>query len=289
MFNKITIGSDIEVFLQDSHGPVSAVGIIEGDKESPIEFLPGFGLQRDNVMAEFNIPPVNLGDVDSFVTHIKTCLEHIQEVIPSYMSLLIKPSVEMEEEDLQTEEACQFGCSPFVDIWKQKSKIVEQESIYAEDVANFRFCGGHIHIGWQGSSLGYNPLTETWTDEEEMQKKMFLASLCDIFLYIPSFFEDTDDIRRQYYGKPGKVRFKEYGIEYRSLSNYFCQNESFMQKIMERLSAMIEYANMVHPSDYVAAFEHHRQIMEKFMMAEDKKAAATECSLACTFNVNIPA
>lgn len=289
MFNNITIGSDIEIFLQDDHGPVSAVGIIEGDKETPIEFLPGFGLQRDNVMAEFNIPPVSLGDEESFASHIKTCLEHIQKVIPSYMSLLIKPSVEMREEDLQCEEACQFGCSPFIDIWKQRSKTIQEESIYAEDVGNFRFCGGHIHIGWQGASSGYNKISGGWTDQEEIEKKLFLASLCDIFLYIPSYFEDKDDVRRQYYGKPGKVRFKDYGIEYRSLSNYFAGDEKLMRKIMERLSQMVEYANTVHPSDYVAAFEHHRSIMEKFMEAEDKIKVASECALACTFNVSIPA
>lgn len=286
-FKDVTVGSDVEVFLSLNGQPFSAVGLIDGDKANPVEFLPGFGLQRDNVMAEYNIPAFPIQDGHLWTDYHKTALAHIKTVIPSQLELAIVPSFEFPEEQLQNPDACEFGCSPFVDIWKQKPGIVLPETIVCEDVGNLRFCGGHIHFGWQGSCLGWNKNSELVTDEEEVLKKLFWASLCDIFLWIPSYFEDHDDVRRQYYGKPGKVRYKEYGVEYRSLSNYFVASEELMNKVMQRVQAMHEYANSVHPSDWAAHFEQNRQMINSFIEAENKEEAAQNCNLACRFNLQI--
>lgn len=285
-FKKVTIGSDVEVFLSTERGePVSAVGLIDGGKEDPVVFLPGYGLQRDNVMAEFNIPPIPLGDKIGFAEAFKTCLEHLSKVIPSALRIHIVPSVEMDDNQLQCEEACTFGCSPFFDIYKQPAKgPVQDESIYAEDVGNFRFAGGHIHIGWEGAGVCHHKDSGMIVDQREYEKKLFLASLCDVFLLLPSYAEDMDDRRRQYYGKPGKVRFKPYGIEYRSLSNYFVRDETIMMKIMDRLSAMLEFANNVDPGDYLTAVAQHRKMVFDFVANPDKRERilAAEC---CKFEL----
>lgn len=286
-FNGVTVGSDVEVFLTANGLPISAVGLIDGGKEDPVEFLPRFGLQRDNVMAEYNIPAFPIEDGHLWSEYHKIALEHIKTIVPPFLQVTVRPSLEFPEEALQDPESCEFGCSPFMDIWKQNPGMVTQETIVAGDVGNLRFCGGHIHFGWQGASIGWDKPSEKVTDEEEIMKKLFWASLCDIFLWIPSHFEDTDDIRRQYYGKPGKVRYKEYGVEYRSLSNYFVASEELLNKVMQRIQAMYDYANTVHPSDWAAHFEENRKMVEMFVAAKDKKLAAEQCNLACKFNLQI--
>lgn len=251
-FQNITIGSDVEVFLQLEGKPVSAVGIIPGEKDTPVQFQPGHGLLRDNVMAEFFTPICFLKDPQTFLEALNNCLEHLQTVIPTGFSLGITPSMEFPEEELANEEACTFGCSPFIDIYKnftRKSKV-DDESIYANDVGNFRFAGGHIHFGWEGANRGIDP-DGIIEDKAEVLKKMFFAAACDKFLYKPSLQEDTDDIRRQYYGKPGKVRFKPYGLEYRSLSNYWVRSQGQMETILERITQMIEWVNSIDPGDYL--------------------------------------
>ena len=65
MINQVTIGADPELFLvngaKTNKPVVSAIGIIPGEKGNPWvgEDMPkGFGLEIDNILAEFNIPPV---------------------------------------------------------------------------------------------------------------------------------------------------------------------------------------------------------------------------------------
>ena len=76
--NKVTIGSDPELFLFDTNARQyrSAVGKIGGTKSRPIPLgdRPGFFVQEDNVAVEFNTAPVTeLKDfVDGLTYSIKT-------------------------------------------------------------------------------------------------------------------------------------------------------------------------------------------------------------------------
>ena len=63
LVRNITIGADPELFIIDSKTGkvVSSIGLIPGVKGEPYvgEDMPnGFGLETDNILAEFNIPPV---------------------------------------------------------------------------------------------------------------------------------------------------------------------------------------------------------------------------------------
>lgn len=289
MFKDVTIGADIEVFLVTEDGqPVSAVGLIDGSKESPIEFEPGYGSQRDNVMAEFNIPPIQLGDSQGFADSIKRCLEHIDNITPAPIQVLAAASIEFPEDQLQTPEACEFGCSPFISLYQQTSpKLVQEETILVDDVGNFRFAGGHIHMGWAGGTECHDDISGKVHDVEEYWRKMFISSLCDVHLLLPSFLEDSNEIRRQYYGAPGKMRFKPYGVEYRSLSNYFVENEKLMQNIMDRLVTIFDYANTVSPDDYPTAIEQHKAIVAEIAAAapESRLAMIEKHQVACRFAV----
>src|SRR5690606_27611941 len=73
-----------------------------------------------------------------------------------------------------------------------------------------RTAGGHIHVGYD------NP-------DNAMSADIVLAM--DVMLGVPSVLIDGDTRRRQMYGKAGCFRFKEYGLEYRTLSNFWIMSE----------------------------------------------------------------
>ena len=50
----------------------------------------------------------------------------------------------------------------------------------------------------------------------------------DISLFLPSLLFDDDTERRKLYGFPGSFRPKQYGVEYRPLSNKWLRNEVLM-------------------------------------------------------------
>jgi len=77
-----------------------------------------------------------------------------------------------------------------------------------------RSAGGHISIGWD------NPTQEQQLD---MVKAM------DATVGLESVLLDFDTERKKLYGKAGCFRFREYGIEYRSLSNFWIKSDESLQ------------------------------------------------------------
>jgi len=55
--------------------------------------------------------------------------------------------------------------------------------------------------------------------------KIQLGQLMDLFVGFRLAEVDKDTRRRELYGKAGAIRFKPYGIEYRTPSNYWIMSE----------------------------------------------------------------
>jgi hypothetical protein len=51
----------------------------------------------------------------------------------------------------------------------------------------------------------------------------------DFYLGLPSLAYDSDQERREMYGKAGCCRYKPYGTEYRTLSNAWLKSEALMR------------------------------------------------------------
>ena len=54
-----------------------------------------------------------------------------------------------------------------------------------------------------------------------MREKRSIIQRCDLFLGVPSVLMDEGELRKQLYGKAGAFRPKPYGVEYRTLSNFW--------------------------------------------------------------------
>jgi len=200
------LGSDPEVFLQDHAGnPVSAIGYINADKWNPLQIpdMPdGYTLQEDNVSLEYGIPPA--ASADEFVQHIqavmKKSLEYVDGLSFSKLSCIVFP-----EEQMQHPAAYIFGCEPDFDAW---TKDVNKKPNPPHPL--MRSAGGHIHV-------------ETKRDPLEVIRNM------DLFLGVPSVLMDDGVLRKQLYGKAGAFRAKSYGVEYRTLSNFWIFDEKLIR------------------------------------------------------------
>lgn len=112
--NIYTIGSDPELFIFNNKTKkvVSAIDKIPGCKEEPYtENLPdGFGLQTDNILAEFNIPPVT--SEDKFIHNIefmKNYIDNIVKNIDSNYGIKCAASFKVPAKELKHPQARQFG------------------------------------------------------------------------------------------------------------------------------------------------------------------------------------
>lgn len=209
--NKITLGCDPEMFLQTAMGELrSSIGLIGGTKVAP-QALPlgdGYAVQEDNVAVEFNIPPA--ANVQEFINSINSTVRFLGDVVQQNYGFEIATmsAASFPLDQLQTPESQVFGCDPDFNAWTGKRNPKPK----AADAA-LRSCGGHIHIGFDKAKLD----------------AMRIIQMCDLHLGVPSILMDEGDLRKQLYGKAGAYRDKSFGVEYRTLSNFWI----FKDKLIE--------------------------------------------------------
>lgn len=204
----LLIGADPELFIRHKHygSYKSAVGLIGGSKWKPKPIdNEGHAILEDNVALEFNIKPAE--SLQAFRSSIHKVLDHFRSILPEYQ-LDTASAVSFPEAELQTREAQLFGCEPDFDAWN----LCENQKPHAED-SNLRSCGGHIHVG----------------SEIAQEEPIQVIRAMDLFLGVPSIKLDNGTLRRQLYGKAGCFRPKEYGVEYRTLSNFWIFEDRFIE------------------------------------------------------------
>jgi len=201
---NLTLGADPELFLVDAQNAfVSAVGLIGGTKQQPLP-LPigeGFAVQEDNVAVEYNIPPS--ASREEFNNNINSAMQCLTERIAGLgLRFSDVSAVAFPEMQLNDPRALEFGCDPDFNAWKDGAQNPRPK---ATDW-RLRSCGGHVHIGYSFDS--------------QAAVCSFIRHL-DLYLSVPAVLMDEGNLRKQLYGKPGAFRYKPYGCEYRSLSNFW--------------------------------------------------------------------
>jgi hypothetical protein len=225
--SNFTIGADPEFMLKNYQGQlISAIGKIGGDKWNPKPISEvGHAILEDNVSVEFNIPPSD--NADAFVAHLSFVMQHLRGVADSHGLLFAEgvASASFPETELQTPEALVFGCEPDFNAWTEQVNPKPKS-----DDPNLRSCGGHVHIG---TSL--DPI------------KVIRA--CDLFLGVPSVWMDSDSKRRELYGKAGAFRPKPYGVEYRTLSNFWIWSEKHMRWVYDQTNKALDFVEQGNEID----------------------------------------
>ena len=196
------LGQDIEVLLQNEEGKfISAIGYINADKWHPMQIpdmAPGFTLQEDNVALEYGMPPA--ASMAEWDASIKAVMDKSKEYLPGLSFSKVSCTV-FPKDQLRHPAALRFGCEPDFNAWTGKTNPPP-----APSNPFMRSAGGHIHI-------------ETTEDPEAVIRAM------DLFLGVPSVLMDDGELRKELYGKAGAHRKKSYGVEYRTLSNFWAHEQ----------------------------------------------------------------
>lgn len=223
---QIKIGADPELFLAKSGTPVSAFGIVPGTKDAPHPVGNG-AIQVDGMALEFNIDPVD-EDAKTFSARIASVMDELRAAVPADLEFLPVPSVKFPEAVMKAmpPEALMLGCDP--DYNAYTGELNPQP----EAPERMRAAGGHVHVGWtEGADT---------TELAHFSSCVRLAKELDFALGLPSLFLDTDKNRRQLYGKAGAFRPKPYGMEYRSLSNFWIKEPWLREWVYDATQASVK-------------------------------------------------
>lgn len=223
MLGKYSIGSDPELFLfnEKTQKVVSAIDKIPGSKEEPyVEGLPkGFGLQTDNILAEFNIPACfKESDFIKNINFMKGVITDMAKAINPNFSILCQASAKVPPKELKHPQAKEAGCDPDFCVYTEGPN--EPGNLRR---TNLRSAGCHLHVGYKNNNI---------------DTSLNMLKYVDVYVGIPSILYDTDVERRNLYGKAGCFRLQPYGFEYRSLSSFWIGTEDRLRFIWRQL----EYA-----------------------------------------------
>ncbi len=224
-YKLVMVGTDTEVFLRDAStkDQVPVIGLIGGTKYNPKpvpELGRGFFVQEDNVMLEYNVPPAKTKDV--FVSNVMAMNNYLTTFLAGKnLEVDICSSMQFTKNQLSHPQAQNIGCEPDWDVWSRLVNISPKEHPLMNKI---RTSGGHLHVSF---AVDGKPCTNS--DLDDVFLKEPLVKALDLTLGIPALTHDLDFRRRQLYGKPGAFRNKDYGIEYRTLSNFWTKSPDMIE------------------------------------------------------------
>lgn len=208
---NILIGADPETFCKAPDGQlVSAYGMIPGDKKNPFRVEQG-AVQVDGMALEFNIDPAS--SETEFVTSIESVMAQLADMLPEGHTLEPTPVAHFGKAYIESQpmEAKELGCDPDYNAYTMEENPTPNED------APFRTGAGHVHIGWTDKADMDSPL--------HASQCSMVAKQLDLYLGVASVLFDSDNLRRDLYGKAGAYRPKTYGAEYRVLSNAWLKSK----------------------------------------------------------------
>lgn len=226
-----TFGADPELFVKDDKGRFqSASSFLPGTKEEPYA-VDGGAVQVDGVAAEFNINPAS--SFTEFNDNINRVQAELQKFLPPGWKYVIASSAVFDEDvwDTIDDAAKELGCSPDTNAWTGEYNPIP---VY-EANPRMRCAGGHVHVGFPGVE------GEDGTDLQHIMNCRDLVKQLDWYLGAWSLTKDKDTIRRELYGKAGACRYKSYGVEYRTLSNFWLKDEATRVEMWNRLQTAIKF------------------------------------------------
>lgn len=173
-------------------------------------------------MLEFNIPPCQ--DIYEFDDAIQRGLEGSMNLVRTrhpHIDVDFAPARAFSDQQLNSEQAMMFGCAPDFDAYTggTPSLPVSPDSLVRAEGGAWRFAGGHVHIGGMEAS--------------EVPEHV-IAQFCDVYIGLPSVGLDKQGPRRQLYGQAGRFRPTPWGIEYRTLSNFWVFDSNLRQEVGQR-------------------------------------------------------
>lgn len=262
---NISLGCDPEFFFADRRGDViGSEKILEGHTRAS-------GIIIDGVQAEMN--PGASSCRETLAGNISACFGRIHQILKSRgdnVTLKMDTLVDISERELNSlsDASRRFGCAPSTNIYSQgenkTSEIKANPATYLK-----RSAGGHIHLGnylsgyldekTYGGNSEYARQHDQAKRLEKAMKQMpeIMVPILDIVVANTCVLLDRqagNKERRENYGRVGEFRIKDYGIEYRTLSNFWLLSYPLMSLVtgLCRLAVHLVSESNEH-NDYVKA------------------------------------
>lgn len=257
---NVTLGCDPEFFFTGSKGETTgAEKVLPKDgitytRGTDARHLDGMHtaigdtsrIVIDGVQAELNPRPnpcrANLGN------EIGACFRSLKKTLEDKgMKVSFAPVVKVSRKEMNSlsDQSKIFGCAPSTNVYakESESKILVDPKKYLK-----RSAGGHVHLG---AERGCDAIVKALKNVEVLVPMLdaIVGNTCVLIDRDPNNAE-----RRKNYGRAGEHRVKEYGMEYRTLSNFWLQSYQLMSLVMglSRLAVHI-VAYSTKENDYVAA------------------------------------
>jgi hypothetical protein len=263
-----TFGSDPEFMLVDRQGEIrSAIGIIAGTRDNPIE-IDGMSFCYDNVLAECRIKPAkNRNEALRFTKKALKLCDSIAR--PHGVRLLAQAAADYSQEQLAPKDAKIAACE---NEWCAYAMTEIKPISTANKIrkGTLRTTGGHIHIG-------------TDLAKDQIQSVM-LVRMLDLFLGIPSLFIDHDPTsprRKKLYGRAGRYRRPDHGIEYRSLSNFWLSSPSLVELVHSICKFTVKFVENEEYEEFWA-IDRNKLASEKFI---NSSGDPTRCHVCHGYDV----
>lgn len=213
---SVFIGCDPEFFLLKKNVLTTAFDVgIPGSKKEPFSIDGGVFIHPDNVTLEVGMPPMEyslknkIGDyIPYFKSKMDVVTAHLAQKYNNEVSLYYSSAeVQFKESSLKPEQNRVFGCDPDLNAYKGGEP---NPPVDPARVGSYRFCGGHIHIGY---------------DKAAASIPEYALAILGECMASPLFYNGSGVgvVRRYYYGTPGAFRKKPYGFEYRTPSNWWAR------------------------------------------------------------------
>ena len=235
---KWSIGSDPELFLENPDGTfINAFegisqGLLWGTKATP-EMTAYGAIQVDGMAVEFNTHPTDNPSkfYDMINAGISDACIRFGKAVPSFESTKhFDPSWLLRQHPC----AIELGCDPDYNAWQRGEPNPRPDMINP-----CRTAGGHIHIGWKDPHI---PVIDVGAHVDQCCD---IVKHLDYVLGVWSVPLDTNGKeRRKMYGTAGAFRPKDYGVEYRVLSNFWIFHRQAAESVVKRsLAGMNAYAD----------------------------------------------
>ena len=234
-----TIGADPELFVErdgqiiGSEKAIPKKGLTRGMYNEPEVVLDGVQLE---------LHPTAMGNTyiasttSSLAVTFKLLKGHLDKT--PEIKACFKPIVDVSKEELDSlsDDSRVLGCQPSKNYYGLKMPIVDPMK-YRK-----RSAGGHIHFGL--STPIYN---QNGTDYRTR-----LVPICDLLLGTLGCVLDLDPAqieRRKLYGMAGEYRLPVYGLEYRTLSNFWLRSVPLYQLVMGMANQAVSILHTTLSSD----------------------------------------
>jgi len=262
-----TFGSDPEFMLWKQGIFYSAIGIVPGTKKSR-HTIDGCDFYYDNVLAECTIQPARTKE--EAVASIRKSLFHYANLVRPYY-IVPRASHNYDWNQLKSKEALEAGCDP---EWCAYTLEVKKPDKMFFRKNNLRSGGGHIHLG--SDIIRQIP-----------RGLIFTARMLDLFLGIPSILLDHDETtaeRRKLYGRAGRYRKPKYGVEYRSMGNFWLASPKLVEVVFDTCDFVLDFLKAERHLEFWEIDEARLQSDEAW---NDENFNPADCHICHAFDVNV--